>query len=192
MHRDQLRIAEPCHADWAAMTGDQRKRFCGSCTKHVHDLSALTERQAERLVTSEAELCVRYAADADGRVLHARSRLPRIVAVGAALLWAAPALASSAPATTAEPGLVERLVSRVQQAVDAVWAPAPAVTQGQVMVMGDIGIPTPPPPPEPEVTMGKIAAPPTIRLEPAPVVLPTPAPGETVIPEVEEALRRQR
>jgi hypothetical protein len=181
MHRDQLRIADPCSADWAAMTGDERERFCAACTKHVHDLSAMTERQAERLVASGGELCVRYAAGADGRVVHARSRLPHLVAMGAALLGAAPALAGTAvaPQPDAEPGLVQRMVTRLQQALDAVLADEVVLTQAEV-VMGEIA-PAPPPPPPPIVEMGKIAP-----------ILPTPAPGQTVIPEVEEALRQQR
>ena len=27
-----IQIASPCTADWNAMTGDDRARFCGECT----------------------------------------------------------------------------------------------------------------------------------------------------------------
>src|SRR5688572_11014116 len=99
MHRDQLRIQDPCHADWGSMTGDQARRHCAPCDKHVHDLSAMTERDAARLVASARDLCVRYAARPDGSVIHAPvRRLPRALALAGALLAAAPALASSVPA----------------------------------------------------------------------------------------------
>ena len=97
MHRDQLPIAEPCHADWNTMSGDSRKRFCGSCTKHVHDLSAMTEPEAVDLLETMRNLCVRYAVGGDGQILHAparRSRLPRLFAFGVALFGSVPAFAS--------------------------------------------------------------------------------------------------
>ena len=36
---DNIRVATPCSADWNAMTGDDRVRACGSCKKHVYNLS---------------------------------------------------------------------------------------------------------------------------------------------------------
>lgn len=200
MHRDQLRIADPCHEDWGAMTGDRRRRHCASCDKHVHDLSAMTEGQARELVASSSDLCVRYAVRSDGSVLHASpaGRLPRLLAVAGALLSAAPALASSAPAPVEPapegPSLMARAITRIRQAIGA----EDTVSQGQVeIVMGDVAEPAPPPeppPPPPPMFMGRIAAPPTIVLppsaepEPPPVALP-PIPGSEVIPEVEETLR---
>ncbi|MEQ1506167.1 MAG: hypothetical protein ABMB14_28300, partial [Myxococcota bacterium] len=109
MHRTQIPIAEPCHADWDAMTGDARRRFCGACTKHVHDLSAVTEPEAERLLAATPDLCVRYTLRPDGSLVHRanptnpgnpvrRSRAARAAALGFALLGAGPAFASGAVA----------------------------------------------------------------------------------------------
>ena len=209
MHRDELPIPEPCHADWNAMQGGAAKRFCGSCSKHVHDLSALTAPQATRLLATAERPCVRYTVGSDGQILHASAaRWPRLLALGAALLGAGPAFASGIAAepaaTSPEPGLMERVLRRAQEAVGL--APEVVVSQGEVevQVLGEVAPPPPPPemimgaplPPPPPVIMGKRAAPPVIPLPPRvpapPVVappIPRPAPGETVIPEVEEALR---
>lgn len=64
----QIHVANPCPADWSAMSGDDAKRFCAHCQKHVHDLDAMTRDAAEALVCSSAgSLCIRYQADAEGR-----------------------------------------------------------------------------------------------------------------------------
>ena len=67
---DNLRIASPCSADWNAMQGDERKRFCGGCMLNVYNLSGMTRYDAEHLLRlSEGRLCVRYFQRADGTVL---------------------------------------------------------------------------------------------------------------------------
>ena len=74
MDKKSLIIAEPCDASWDAMDGDHQKRFCGSCTKNVHHLSEMTRREAERLLSSDDGLCVRYSHDTGGRVKFAQKR----------------------------------------------------------------------------------------------------------------------
>jgi hypothetical protein len=65
-----LRVAAPCPADWEKMFGDERVRYCNQCSLHVYNLSGMTKREAESLVTnSEGRLCVRYYRRADGSVL---------------------------------------------------------------------------------------------------------------------------
>jgi hypothetical protein len=71
MKRKELHIAEPCSADWDEMTGDDRKRFCSSCTKHVHNVSELTEGEARALFSENNNLCVQYAFNREGKVLFA-------------------------------------------------------------------------------------------------------------------------
>lgn len=82
MNRSELPIASPCGADWDAMIRDLApgrstargpSRFCGECEKHVHELSALTELEARRLLASPATegLCVRYLYDDAGNVRFA-------------------------------------------------------------------------------------------------------------------------
>lgn len=65
-----LKIASPCSADWNAMEGNERKRFCGECKLNVYNLSGMTSYDAENLLrNSEGRLCVRYFQRPDGTVL---------------------------------------------------------------------------------------------------------------------------
>jgi hypothetical protein len=67
---DDVRVAAPCPADWDRMVGDERARFCDRCSLHVYNLSGMTRREAEALVTNaEGRLCVRYYSRPDGTVL---------------------------------------------------------------------------------------------------------------------------
>ncbi len=79
---DNIRIASPCSADWSKMVGDDRSRFCGSCQKHVYNLSAMTADEATQLIRErEGNLCGRLFRRADGTVLT--SDCP----VGARAVW---------------------------------------------------------------------------------------------------------
>lgn len=67
---DNIKIASPCSADWNAMKGNERKRFCGECKLNVYNLSGMTKYDAENLLrVSEGRLCVRYFQRGDGTVL---------------------------------------------------------------------------------------------------------------------------
>jgi hypothetical protein len=67
---DHVHIAAPCVANWNEMTGDARVRFCARCELRVYNLSAMTKREAERLVVNkEDRLCVRFYRRADGTIL---------------------------------------------------------------------------------------------------------------------------
>ncbi len=69
---DNLRIASPCEADWNAMTGDDRTRFCGDCSKHVYNIAAMTAQEAtDLIIASEGKLCVQIYRRSDGTVLTA-------------------------------------------------------------------------------------------------------------------------
>ena len=70
--RFRLRVASPCPADWNAMQGDDRMRFCGQCEKNVYNISAMTHAEAEDLIREkEGKLCVRFFQRTDGTVLTA-------------------------------------------------------------------------------------------------------------------------
>ena len=47
---------------------DMKKRFCDECELHVHDLSAMTKREARAVLASEG-LCIRYLYDQHGAVV---------------------------------------------------------------------------------------------------------------------------
>lgn len=67
---NNIKIASPCSADWEAMIGDNRQRYCGQCKLNVYNLSGMSRRAAEDLlVRSEGRVCVRYYKRADGTVL---------------------------------------------------------------------------------------------------------------------------
>ena len=67
---DGIRVASPCQASWDAMAGDDRARFCSSCSKNVYNLSAMTTAEAVAFVADrEGEACVRFYRRADGTVL---------------------------------------------------------------------------------------------------------------------------
>jgi hypothetical protein len=67
---DRIEVASPCTQDWNRMTGDEKRRFCGECRLHVHDLSAMTRNEAEDLLRgADGRVCVRFYRRPDGRVL---------------------------------------------------------------------------------------------------------------------------
>src|ERR1043165_1443217 len=67
---EHVRVAAPCPADWEKMVGDERSRYCDRCSLHVYNLSGMTRREAEALVTSnEGRLCVRFYRRPDGTIL---------------------------------------------------------------------------------------------------------------------------
>ncbi|BCU76114.1 hypothetical protein [Luteolibacter sp. LG18] len=92
-----LVIAKPCSVDWNTMTGDERKRFCDQCGKHVFNLSAMTEGEAKAFAEeTQGRECIAYVG-ADGGTIHSpghferkllwlSARLPRIAAVLALFL----------------------------------------------------------------------------------------------------------
>lgn len=58
---DSIEIKSPCSEDWDKMTGSEKMRFCGHCNLSVNNISALTRKQALRLVSqSDGRICVRY------------------------------------------------------------------------------------------------------------------------------------
>ncbi len=64
------------------MQAEDGKRFCDVCTKHVHDLSSMTERKARVALAverTEGRVCVRYRVAADGEI---RFKLETTAALG--------------------------------------------------------------------------------------------------------------
>jgi hypothetical protein len=143
---DDIRIASPCPAEWAEMEGDDRTRFCLSCSKHVYNISAMTAEEATNLIRErEGRLCVRIYRRNDGTVLTAdcpvgaqsrpRRRLPKILALGLVV----PALLFAAMASA---GLGNRQVEPFPNGEGVTWDDC--VNWALVT----LGIrPTPPPPP---------------------------------------------
>ena len=67
---DRLRVASPCPAKWDQMSGDDRVRFCDLCNLHVYDISRLSSKEAEALLTkTEGRICARVYRRTDGTVI---------------------------------------------------------------------------------------------------------------------------
>jgi len=120
MHRDDLPIPSPCHADWNAMEVRDRARHCASCALDVIDISAHTETEARALAhrPRTGRICVSYVVRPDGSLklakdplepdvpLRSLTRRAASVAVAASLALVAachsPRLAGAPSATTGE------------------------------------------------------------------------------------------
>ncbi len=67
---DNLRIATPCDAAWADMTGDEQSRFCGHCEKNVYDLTTMEPDDIVSLIeATEGKFCGRLYKRTDGTVM---------------------------------------------------------------------------------------------------------------------------
>jgi hypothetical protein len=95
-----ITVQTPCHVDWNTMSGGDAVRHCGSCRKNVYNLSAMTEADAETLMSSAGDHCIRFYYRADGTIVSSsscadiRHKAPSAVAAGlAAILGAAAAFA---------------------------------------------------------------------------------------------------
>ncbi len=67
---DSIKVASPCSADWNAMIGNERQRYCGQCKLNVYNLSGMTKQDAESLLmNAEGRVCARFFRRADGTVL---------------------------------------------------------------------------------------------------------------------------
>lgn len=103
----RVRVAAPCGEEWDEMRGDERVRFCSRCSLNVYNLSAMTRREAERLVVSnEGRLCVRFYRRRDGMILtqncpgglaRIRLRVSRVASAAAAAAFGLLAGVASAP-----------------------------------------------------------------------------------------------
>lgn len=102
MHRSELTIPTPCHEDWEAMSGSDRRRHCEACGTRVTDLSALSAWRARLSLAVRSNGCFRYTTDANGQVRARRSRI--VAAVAAMAAWLPlPAMGDPAPERAAPP-----------------------------------------------------------------------------------------
>lgn len=94
---DRLQLSFRCPADWSAMEGDETRRFCTTCQKHVHDLSALTREEAEDFMSrQQTSVCIRMLRRPDGSTVVKdcpRTGVPPLVKTAGLALAAGGALA---------------------------------------------------------------------------------------------------
>lgn len=81
----KIKFDTPCEADWKSMTGDNKRRFCSLCKKSVHNLSGLTETEAQTFLRDKDKLCVRYEPTSDGRVRFQTAQIRTWFFVAAAM-----------------------------------------------------------------------------------------------------------
>lgn len=104
---DDLKVTfpKPCDAPWEAMAPRGCNRHCASCDRIVHDLSALTVDEAEALLESGEEVCVRAEVGPGGVIAlkpGSRGVARRLVTAAGASLALATAACQTVP-ETAEP-----------------------------------------------------------------------------------------
>ncbi|HEX8289529.1 MAG TPA: ankyrin repeat domain-containing protein [Pyrinomonadaceae bacterium] len=63
---DKIEVRTPCSEDWEKMRGSDKARFCSHCNSNVNNLSAMTRKEALRIVReSSGRICVRYVKNPD-------------------------------------------------------------------------------------------------------------------------------
>lgn len=136
----RLRIVQPCREDWDAMQPAGHGRFCEVCTRQVHDVASMTERQARQLLAARAgeRLCVRVRVGADGHAVF-RGERPRVAATAAALALAACAPHSPEAERLAGTEEVEVAAPAVPRTIEIPLAPP------QVLPAKPVEPPPPPP-----------------------------------------------
>jgi hypothetical protein len=110
---DDVMVAAPCDVPWETMQGDERVRRCSGCSKNVYNISDMSEREAEELLKSHENPCLRLFRRADGNLItdncprglrKLRDRCRKVAAAAAGLLATflalAPVQAQNQPACT--------------------------------------------------------------------------------------------
>lgn len=65
-----VRISKPCAQKWSEMEGDDSRRYCARCDRHVHNLSAMSERKrAAFILRAGRQICIAYLQKRDGSVI---------------------------------------------------------------------------------------------------------------------------
>ncbi len=178
MKRQDAPIRTPCSADWNAMQGDAKSRFCGQCAKDVHNLSEMTEAEA-RAVVAQPKVCVRYRVDPRTQRIQHRAPQRFMLRVAAAATLSAglamPAVASISE-DTGEISVLANLWDSLSDLLDGdedfgevqggiEFEPVPETVEELPLDPEDLpmmgGIMREPPPPVVEVELGEVAPPTT-------------------------------
>ncbi len=67
---DNLTLSFPCPVSWDSMEGDERERLCKQCSKKVFNISDLTKKEAEELlsVNKGRKMCYTFFVRQDGTI----------------------------------------------------------------------------------------------------------------------------
>lgn len=103
---DSIKSPSPCSKNWNEMTGDEKARFCETCKKDVHNISAMTRKEARKFAAQNSgKACVRFERLENGKVLTADTKLHKIgraSRIAAGVFSAALTLSAVANAQTVE------------------------------------------------------------------------------------------
>lgn len=80
-----VKLEYRCAVQWSQLQGDGDVRFCGECKQQVHDLSALTEAEAQEFLARDTTSCVRFVQSA-GEVVPRSRKGYRLLGLGAGLV----------------------------------------------------------------------------------------------------------
>jgi hypothetical protein len=128
-------IKSPCEVSWTSMAGDDRTRFCGTCQKHVFNLSEMTAAEVDVLFAGSPDLCVRAMTTESGALVTKpcaepaqtpASRRFRWLGVGAGAVAATAAWASS---TQTGAATVAQLRAWVREDVLGIKPPPPPTSR---------------------------------------------------------------
>ncbi len=165
---DEIHVAAPCTADWDAMTGDDRTRFCGMCRKNVYNLSDMSRVEAEALILkSKGRICGQFYRRPDGTILTdncpvglraIRNRMRWVAVAASAAFIAIGAFAGLRSAKAAgvsvrevQPFKTMQTVQPVKALVDwldpvmATPVPVPRMVKGEICVIPVRPVSPPPP-----------------------------------------------
>lgn len=85
----KVSLPTPCSEKWEAMSPRGCNRHCAACDTVIHDLSLITVEEAEALLDSGDEVCVKASVRRDGSIRTAPSRTSKsrrmVATIGASI-----------------------------------------------------------------------------------------------------------
>lgn len=76
---DSIDVPKPCDKSWDEMIGDDVSRFCRHCEKDIYNISAMTRKEAKKLLfQSKERVCIRMERETDGRIKTLKKQLHQI------------------------------------------------------------------------------------------------------------------
>lgn len=154
-----IEIKKPCPANWDAMSGDDKSRFCGQCKKSVHNIDAMTAEEASEVLCMPGKnSCIRVTRNSDGAFRTQTGWVKRVAIAGAASLVLLPVAGCQTGSDVPSVGKTSVSVQTPSgQSVVEETTPEHKPQQTET-ITGDVA-----PPPvntdQGEVTVGKIAVP---------------------------------
>lgn len=92
---DRVCIAMPCSIGWENMKGNDEVRLCGGCDKNVYNISAMSKKRAEEVLSAPELPCLHIVRGCDGKIVtddsprwlrHFRNSWGKLIAISASLL----------------------------------------------------------------------------------------------------------